>query len=182
MLKSSLNVKDFEADYRLGHPAVYVGTYGKYNEGSIYGAWLDLTKFSDYEEFMEVCRLLHKDEEDAEFMIQDYECYPKRWYSESGMDEETFDKIRRWWDMDDEKREAFEAYVNYFDDEDEDSFNDKYCGHFDSEEEYAEQFIMEMGGEMAAFYDAHPGYFNIEAFARDLFYDFTFVDGYVFRG
>ena len=30
-----------------GNPAVYVCTYGKYNSGSLRGAWIDLTAFAD---------------------------------------------------------------------------------------------------------------------------------------
>ena len=54
---------------------VYVGTYAKYNNGSLSGAWLDRSDYSDKEEFYEACRELHKDEEDAEYMFQDYETY-----------------------------------------------------------------------------------------------------------
>ena len=32
------------------HPKVYVGTYGKYNSGSIEGKWVDLTDFDCKEE------------------------------------------------------------------------------------------------------------------------------------
>ena len=56
----------------LSEASVYVGTYGKYNNGSLLGAWLDLSDYADKEEFYEACRELHKDEEDAEFMFQDY--------------------------------------------------------------------------------------------------------------
>ncbi len=52
---------------------VYVGTYGKYNNGSLFGAWLDLSDYADKEEFYETCRELHKDEEDAKYMFQDWE-------------------------------------------------------------------------------------------------------------
>ena len=51
----------------------YIGTYAKYNNGSIAGAWLDLTDYSDHEEFMLAARDLHKDESDPELMIQDWE-------------------------------------------------------------------------------------------------------------
>ena len=47
----------------LSEAKVYVGTYGKYNNGSLSGAWLDLSDYSDKEEFYEACRELHKDEE-----------------------------------------------------------------------------------------------------------------------
>ena len=49
----------------LSEAKVYVGTYAKYNNGSLYGAWLDLSDYSDKEEFYEACRELHEDEEDA---------------------------------------------------------------------------------------------------------------------
>ena len=47
-------------DYHSGHPALYVGTYGKYNGGSLDGMWVDLTTFSDYDDFMDFCHLLHR--------------------------------------------------------------------------------------------------------------------------
>ena len=68
----------------LSEASVYVGTYGKYNNGSLFGAWLDLSDYADKEEFYEACRELHKDEEDAEFMFQDYENIPENLISESG--------------------------------------------------------------------------------------------------
>ena len=58
---------------------VYVGTYGKYNNGSLDGDWLDLDKFNSYEEFLAACRQLHKDELDPEFMIQDTETDGEDW-------------------------------------------------------------------------------------------------------
>ena len=54
----------------LSEAKVYVGTYAKYNNGSLSGAWLDLSDYSDKEEFYEACRELHKDEEDAEYIPQ----------------------------------------------------------------------------------------------------------------
>ena len=50
---------------------VYVGTYAKYNKGSLYGKWLDLSDYEDRDEFYEACRQLHKDESNPEFMFQD---------------------------------------------------------------------------------------------------------------
>ena len=70
---------------------IYVGTYSKYNEGSIAGAWLDLEKFSDKEDFLSACLELHNDEADPELMFQDYEGFPDRFYSESGITEALFD-------------------------------------------------------------------------------------------
>ena len=89
-----MSVEYYMNDCEDGHPAVYVGTYAKYNDGSLFGMWVDLVKCGDYDTFMEVCHNLHADEEDPELMYQDYECFPSAWYSESGIDEDTFDKIR----------------------------------------------------------------------------------------
>jgi antirestriction protein len=41
-------------------PSVYVGTYHKYNCGSIAGAWLDLTDFDSSEEFYALPRVTRK--------------------------------------------------------------------------------------------------------------------------
>ncbi len=54
-------------------PAVYVGTWHKYNCGSIAGRWFDLTTFDDERDFFAACRALHQDEADPELMFQDYE-------------------------------------------------------------------------------------------------------------
>ena len=40
----------------LSEARVYVGTYNKYNNGSLFGKWLDLSDYSDKDEFMEACR------------------------------------------------------------------------------------------------------------------------------
>jgi len=55
---------------------VYVGTYRKYNEGSLAGGWLDLADYAKYGDFLKACRDLHKSERDPEFMIQDTEGFP----------------------------------------------------------------------------------------------------------
>ena len=92
---------------------MYVGTYGKYNSGSLRGAWLDITKFADYDEFLAVCRYLHRDEADPEFMFQDFENFPREWYSESGISEEVFNNIQAYGDLSADEKEAFDVYINY---------------------------------------------------------------------
>jgi antirestriction protein len=67
-------------------PAVYVGTYHKYNCGSIFGKWFDLTEFNGREDFYEACQALHADEWDAEFMFQDWEGIPSQFVSECSID------------------------------------------------------------------------------------------------
>ena len=55
---------------------LYVGTYAKYNAGSIAGKWLDLDKFKNGKEFEAACRRIHSDESEPEFMFQDVETDP----------------------------------------------------------------------------------------------------------
>lgn len=67
----------------------YVGTYGKYNAGSLYGKWLDLADYATYQDFLTACKELHNDECEPEYMIQDWENLPDgfpttaEWISES---------------------------------------------------------------------------------------------------
>ena len=148
-------------------PAVYVGTYGKYADGSIDGEWVKLTDFNDYDEFMDYIRELHKDESDPEFMFQDYENFPSRWYSESGLSEETFDKILEWYMMDDDQRKAFEAYLDAGIGEDSiEDFEEHYRGHYNSPLDFAYELIDETGLP-----DNMDYYFDYEGFGRDLTMD-----------
>ena len=97
----------------LSEASVYVGTYGKYNNGSLFGAWLDLSDYADKEEFYEACRELHKDEEDAEFMFQDWENVPERLIGESWISENFFTLRDAVEQLDDTEQEAFFVWCNY---------------------------------------------------------------------
>lgn len=148
--------------------------------------WLDLTTFASYEDFCEVCRFLHRDEADPELMFQDMENFPDAWYNESGLDEDTFDLILQYADLDDDERRAFDAYIENKgsgrDAEVFDDFRDKYVGEFDSEEEFAEHIADECG-MLDKVPESIKQYFNYERFAHDLFasdYDF-FDNAFVFR-
>lgn len=92
----------------LSEAKVYVGTYAKYNNGSLSGAWLDLSDYSDKKEFYEACRELHKDEEDAEYMFQDYENIPEALISENFF--ALRDAVE---DLSDTEQEAFFVWCNY---------------------------------------------------------------------
>lgn len=176
-----MSVEDYMYDYKDEQPAVYVGTYRKYNDGNLFGMWVDLTKCGDYDTFMEVCHNLHADEEDPELMYQDYECFPSVWYSESGIDKDTFDKIMEYAELDDDDREAYEAFVDAFSNDSIDSFKDRYMGKWDSEEAFAEHIIDECY-DLVGMMGRLSYYFDYKAYARDLFIeDYYFTDGMVFR-
>ena len=70
--------------------AVYVGTYRKYNEGSIEGKWLHLADYTTKRKFIAACRELHSDEHDPEFMYQDVAAIPESMYSESHISDEVW--------------------------------------------------------------------------------------------
>lgn len=165
-----------------GQPSVYCGTYRKYNEGSLYGAWLDISKFNDYEEFIDVCRQLHADEEDPELMFQDYECFPSALYSESCMDEEAFSMILEYAGLDDDEKEAVDDWMALGHDFDMERFNEAFQGHFDSEEDFAEHIIDECY-DIEKCMGSLSSYFDYKAFARDLFMcDYEMGENnYVFR-
>ena len=77
------------------HPAAYVGTFGKYANHSIDGMWVDLMTFDGKEDFDNFCKnVLHKDEPDAEPMIQDTSNMPESLCSGYGtFDSKTWDYL-----------------------------------------------------------------------------------------
>ena len=102
-------IREHAAHYENSNPAVYCGTYAKYNNGSLYGMWIDLSTFENYHDFMEFCNRLHANEMEPELMFQDYEHYPEQWYCEGCMGEETFNKIKEYAGLGELQREAYEA-------------------------------------------------------------------------
>ena len=168
---------------RSGNPALYVGTYAKYAGGSLQGMWVNLATFSNYKQFIEFCRLLHWDEKDSELMFQDYENFPRKWYSECGLSKDTFDKIKEYSELSDNDRAMYDTYLQHFLSDggtDIDTARERYCGYYDDDEDFAEQIFDEM--YEANIPDFYRRYFDMKAFARDLFdFDYVNIDGYVFR-
>jgi antirestriction protein len=161
-----------------GSPRVYVGTYAKYNNGSIQGAWLDLDDYSDRDSFLEACARLHADESDPEFMFQDYEGFPASLYCESSVSSELYD----WVNLDHDDKELLAAYLICMDQNGTiEQARDALAGRANSEKEFAENYAEEIG-LFDGVSDTISRYFDYESYARDLFYDFTIDDvtGYVF--
>ena len=164
-----------------GEPSLYVGTYGKYNDGSLCGLWVDLSSFDDYDDFITFCMAIHADEEDPELMFQDFEGFPRQWYSEGSFFEEDFDHIKEYCDLCDQySQDAVDDYMELHDELD--SFDEAYCGQWDTEEDFARSFIEgcydldKMMGNLSQ-------YFDYEALGREMFmYDYSMgANGYVFR-
>ncbi|EAA3734149.1 DUF1472 domain-containing protein [Salmonella enterica] len=160
-------------------PAVYVGTWHKYNCGSIAGRWFDLTTFDDERDFFAACRALHQDEADPELMFQDYEGFPGNMASECHINWAWVEGFRL--ARDEGCEEAYRLWVEDTGETDFDTFRDAWWGEADSEEAFAVEFASDTG-LLADVPETVALYFDYEAYARDLFLDsFTFIDGHVFR-
>ncbi len=79
-----------KAENPLANARVYVGTYRKYNHGSINGAWLNLIDYPDKKSFLKAAAELHNDEADPELMFQDYEGIPSWMITESHISDEVW--------------------------------------------------------------------------------------------
>lgn len=122
---------------------IYVGTYAKYNNGNISGAWLDLENYSSRDEFLEAARAIHADESDPELMFQDFEGFPRAWYSESSA---PADVLWEWLELGDEERAAFGVYAdNIGGDAEIEDFREAYQGSYESGAEFAEQTAIDCG-------------------------------------
>lgn len=166
--------------------SVYVGTFRKYNEGSIFGEWLHPSDYTDREEFYEACAELHDDEQDPEFMFQDWENIPDGMISENVISEHLFEIIEALTVIDENQIEPFFIWCNngHHDLSNEDvndligSFQEEYIGKYDSDEDFAIQEV----DSMFDLDDSLKIYFDYDAYARDLFCgDYWSEDGYVFR-
>jgi antirestriction protein len=168
-------------------PKLYCGTYGKYNNGSIQGKWMDLSEYDSAEEFFAACKELHKDERDPEFMFQDFECFPKSLYSES-MGTEEIEAIIAYAKLSDDQKEMVEAFCDatgytigkYSIEQIEDALVFTADGSsFSSVEEqlgydYAENGMIDIPESVAP-------YFNYKSYGEDMMMDLSESNGYVFN-
>lgn len=91
----------------MNEARIYVGTYAKYNNGTLQGEWVNLSDFYDLDGFKEHCVEIHEDEEEPEYMFQDWENIPDSLIDESNLEENFFelrDELDR---LNDTEKEAF---------------------------------------------------------------------------
>ena len=121
---------------------VYVGTYAKYNDGNLAGAWIDLDGH-DKDSFYKACKALHKTEHDPELMFQDYEGFPSEFYGESGMADGLWD----WLEMDETEQELLARYIDATGKNDAtlSDAQDSYAGTYESGADFAEQYAESCG-------------------------------------
>lgn len=161
-------------------PAIYVGTYAKYNSGSIDGAWIDLTLINSHNEFYSLCADLHEDEDDPEFMFQDWQSIPDEYISESWLSEDFFEYQEAMNDLSDNEKEAYKAYVSLTGKKDIEDFREAYQGEYDSDEDFAEEVADQLG-----LIDHNATWpqscIDWEQAARELMMDYQEQDGFYFR-
>lgn len=166
--------------------SVYVSTYKKYNEGSLFGKWIKLSDYVDYDDFLKAIKELHKDEEDPEFMFQDYECpnfiETLGLISESYLSKEIYNITNLISDL----NYDYEVWDSFFDcfgtmdlNDAKSRINDCYYGRFDSDIEFV-QYLLEETGDLP---ENLPFYIHIdwEATARDIMMDFSTSENHYFR-
>ncbi|HRB71476.1 MAG TPA: antirestriction protein ArdA [Flavobacterium sp.] len=170
----------------IADAAIYVGTYKKYNESSLYGKWLKLSDYADKKEFYKACKKLHKDEQDPEYMFQDYENIPESLIDESWLSDRFFEVRDAIENLGENLKEPFMIWCNNgcgdLAKEDIDdlisAFESEYIGEYDSEEDYARELI-EQREDLT---DFAKQYFDYEAYARDLFMGDNWSEGrYIFQ-
>ena len=157
---------------------IYVGTYAKYNDGNLFGKWLDLEDYTDRDDFYKACAELHADEEDPEFMFQDWEGIMSNMINESYVSPECWSLLDAYEKYDED---AVNAYCYCFGEWNENDFNERYRGKYDSWEHMAEE-LLEETGELNRIPESLRYYFDYEKYANDLRIggDFIEQDGYYF--
>jgi len=163
-------------------PQIYVGTYGKYNNGSIEGAWIDLSTHNE-ESFAIACNELHKAPPNSdcrpshEFMYQDYEGFPSLFYSESGIDNRLWEYLT----LDEHEQEVVAAFINCYGDCPNlfESADSAYYGTYDNDIAFAEELV-ESSGMLHDVPESLKQYFDYERYAGDLMFEFRSFSGFYF--
>lgn len=163
---------------------LYVGTYYKYNCGSIDGKWLNLDDYADKEEFLAACKEIHKDESDPEFMFQDWEGeeWEESLYSECSVPEDYWE-IKEALDKSSIDGDIFNTWLRWSCEKPSvnnvSNAEEQYCGKYNSGEDYAYELYEECG----YLKDDNPlkNYVDWEAVWRDMSFEGYFEDnGYIF--
>lgn len=164
--------------------SVYVGTYKKYANGCLDGDWLDLDDFIDFEDFEQKCKEIHQDEEDPEFMVQDYDkgfLINEETYQESGISwiEDIFELSHNFRNtkIDEDAFQAFYIAFNHYP-EDESEFYEKYLGEFSSHLELGEYLVDEL--ECLNVPEHLKDYIDYEKYGREASWDFYEIGDFYF--
>ena len=146
-------------------PKIYVGTYAKFHNGNLTGAWFDMRDFETADDFYSEAKALHSDEADPELMLLDFDGIPWRIFALGSIDEKFFE----WLKLEDHERELVEIYFDNIGGDDFDKIIESFAVTFDREAEWAEEFL----NDTAEIPDHLVSYIDYEKYARDA--DVNFV-------
>ena len=145
--------------------ALWCGCLASYNQGILYGEWIDLNPIDTTEELQEAIDYILKSSpiEDAEewawfdhdlggIHIDEYEDLEEIINIAKGLKEH---------------ESAFVAFYNCFCSTDLEEFEERYQGEYDSVEDYAQQFLEDTGA-IASIPENLRYYFDYEKYANDL--------------
>jgi antirestriction protein len=157
---------------------IYVGTYAKYNKGSIAGAWLDLNDYNDAEQFIDACYTLHNDEQDAELMFQDFDDIHKNYCRECIDMQEVYYYVDA---CNDGIKDVIDAGLDC--EIPLDSIMDAYIGSYDSDSDFAYEMAFDMGyiDEMEKVSPWLTGAIDWNHAARELMLDNVSSKGHYFN-
>jgi len=160
-------------------PRIYVACLASYNAGTLFGKWIDANQSADEIHAEISVMLLGSPEAGAEeWAVHDYEGFGAIRLSEwpdigrvskiAGLIEEHGDAFSLWYNSQD--AEHCET------DEMEEKFLEQWQGAHDSKADFAD-YLLDTTGQLSELPEWARGYFNFEAYARDLEMggDYTFV-------
>ena len=171
MVKSAVRMLKEQYESRE-RPAVYVGTYGKYNSGSLQGEWVNLEDFDSKEEFLDYCvQTLHANERYPELMFQDWEYIPDGFIGESYISDQLWDFINLQEDY--SIKYAIAQHCGDVKEAMNILNNQDYSVHYgcDDVEDVVYQYLDELGPEGFSNLDM---YFDYERFGRECSWDGPF--------
>lgn len=153
-------------------PMIYVACLAAYNAGTLHGEWIAATQDVDslHQEVQEI--LKQSPERFAEeWAIHDYEGFGDVRIEEY----QSLSEVSRIALLIEEHGEAFAAYAAHVGTESatEESFEDAYRGHWDSELAYAQDLFDEIYADEVP--ESLRFYIDYEAFSRDIFLDGHFI-------
>lgn len=167
----------------LDTASIYVGTYAKYNNGSLFGKWLNLSDYSDYDSLLTAMYDLHSDESDPEFMFQDYECpflEKMGLLSECHISKDIYEIIEQINDSGNDL-EVYEACLDNLGKMDFQNLNEYVNNFYYGEYSSDEDFVQGLYENDIPFNLPNFVVIDWEATARNIMYDYFESNGHYFR-
>ncbi len=146
-------------------PRIYVRCLASYNAGILHGEWIDATDADEIREAIQNMLSESREPIAEEWAIHDYENFGSLHLSEF----EDIDRVGELGAMIQEHGAAFAAFANHVGvvHATEESFQDAFCGEWESERAYAENLFDEL--YLHEVPEHTQSYIDYDSFARDLF-------------